>query len=177
MRIMKLIILVAVLTAASPVVAQQTGTGKLKTKVDPGRAGVFVDGKYMGPAANFRFSRTYTLAAGEHEVTLSEPRYEDVTTKVTITAGQTAVLRQTLKRLPPPSPPFGRLRVQSSDKFAAVFLNGKYVGHADEFNACAQGLLIPPGEYALKIVSQSGDPLTEQKVSIQRDAVALVQTR
>jgi hypothetical protein len=53
----------------------------LKTKVNPGRAGVFVDGKYLGPAANFRMARKYTLAEGEHEVRPTEPRYEDLVTK------------------------------------------------------------------------------------------------
>src|ERR1017187_427420 len=53
------------------VVAQQS-TGYLKTKVDPGRAGVFIDGKYVGPAGNFGVGRKYAVAAGEHEVRLSE---------------------------------------------------------------------------------------------------------
>ena len=38
--------------AGIPIVAQQN-TGYLKTNVNPGRAGVFVDGKYLGPAGNF----------------------------------------------------------------------------------------------------------------------------
>ena len=75
--------------AVIPAVAQQD-SGYLKTKVDPGRAGVFIDGKYAGPAGNFGMSRKYTVAAGEHEVRLSEPRYEDVVTKVTIQPGKTA---------------------------------------------------------------------------------------
>jgi hypothetical protein len=58
-----------------PVVGQQN-TGYLKTNVNPGRAGVFIDGKYVGPAGNFGVGRKYTVAAGDHEVKLSEPRYE-----------------------------------------------------------------------------------------------------
>ena len=53
-----------------PVAGQSTGC--LKTKVDPGRAGVFIDGKYVGPAENFRVGRKYAVAAGEHEVKLSD---------------------------------------------------------------------------------------------------------
>jgi len=33
-------------------------TGRLKTEVNPGRAGVFIDGTYLGPAANFKIART-----------------------------------------------------------------------------------------------------------------------
>jgi len=39
--------------------AGKPGDAFLKTKVDPGRAGVFVDGKYMGPAANFKVGSGY----------------------------------------------------------------------------------------------------------------------
>jgi PEGA domain len=82
---------VALLIAAiaMPVVGQQS-TGYLKTKVNPGRAGVFIDGKYVGPAGNFGVGRKYTVAVGDHEVRLSEPRCEDVVAKVTIQPGRTA---------------------------------------------------------------------------------------
>ena len=89
MRIASLVHVAALLIAVAgiPVLAQQN-SGYLKTKVDPGRAGVFIDGKYVGPAGNFGIGRKYTVAAGEHEVRLSEPRYEDVVKKVTIQPGK-----------------------------------------------------------------------------------------
>ena len=76
---------------------------------------------------------------------MSEPRYEDVVTKVTIQAGKTAKIAETMKPLPPAKPPFGRLRTISSDKFAAVYVNGKFMGHAGEFNNPVQGLMLNPG--------------------------------
>ncbi|MGA2271049.1 MAG: PEGA domain-containing protein [Bryobacteraceae bacterium] len=163
-------LLVAV--ACIPVVAQQTGY--LKTKVDPGRAGVFVDGKYVGPAGNFAVGRKYTVAAGEHEIRLTEPRYEDLVTKVTIQAGKTTKLAQTMKALPPPKPPFGRLRTMSSDKFAAVYVNGKFMGHAGEFNNSVQGLMLNPGAYAVKIVPVGGGEGREEQVKIEADKETIV---
>jgi hypothetical protein len=154
--------------------AQQGSTGFLKTKVNPGRAGVFVDGKYVGPAANFGSSRKYSVAAGEHEVKLVEPRYEEMTTKVTVTAGKTTTLKETMKALPAPKPPFGRIRTECPDKFAAVYLNGKYVGHADEFSNSGQGLLISPGEYDVKVVPTSGGAGVEQKVKVEANKTVVV---
>ena len=89
MKTLKTILILAVAGAILqlPMTAQQSG-GFLKVKANTGRAGVFVDGKYLGPAANFRVARKYALAAGEHEVKLVEPRYEEFSTKVTITAGR-----------------------------------------------------------------------------------------
>ena len=164
-------LLVAV--CAIPVAGQQS-TGYLKTKVDPGRAGVFIDGKYVGPAGNFGVGRKYTVAAGDHEVRLSEPRYEDVVTKVTIEPGKTTNLAQTMKALPPAKPPFGRLRTFAPDKFSAVYVNGKFMGHAGEFNNPVQGLLLNPGTYTVKIVPPSGGEGHEEQVKIEADKVTIV---
>src|SRR5271157_5964500 len=135
MRIASFVRNAALLMAVTgiPVVAQQS-TGYLKTKVDPGRAGVFIDGKYVGPAGNFGVGRKYAVAAGDHEVKLLEPRYEDVVTKVTIQAGKTAKVSETMKPLPPAKPPFGKLHTVSSNKFDAVYVNDRFMGHAGEFN-------------------------------------------
>lgn len=151
--------------------AQQTGS--LCVKTSSGRTGVFVDGKYMGPAANFGVARTYDVPAGNHEVKLVEPRYEEATTSVSIKAGKKTTVRQALKELPPPKGPFGRLRTQSSDKFAAVYVNDKYMGHAGEFNNSMQGLLLPAGEYAVRVVPASGAPLA-RSVKIEADKVVIV---
>ncbi len=159
----------------SPVMAQQ-GTGYLKAKVNPGRAGVFIDGKYVGPAANFRVARKYTVPVGEHEVKLVEPRYEEVVTKVQIAEGKTTVIRETLKALPPARPPFGRLRVEGGDKFTAVYVNGKFMGHAGEFNNSVQGLLLNPGEYTVRIVPLSGTE-HEEKIKIEADKVTVVKAK
>lgn len=156
-----------------PVVGQQS-TGYLKTKVDPGRAGVFIDGKYVGPAANFAVSRKYAVAPGDHEVTLSEPRYEDIVTKVTIQAGKTTKIAETMKAVPLAKPPFGRLRTFAPDKFSAVYVNGKFMGHAGEFNNPVQGLLLNPGTYTVKIVPLSGGQGREEQVKIEADKVAIV---
>ncbi len=155
-----------------PIVAQQN-TGYLKVSVDPGRAGVFVDGKYLGPAANFRVARKYTVAAGEHEVKLLEPRYEDIVTKVTIQAGKTTKVAETMKALPLAKPPFGRLRTITTDKFSAVYVNGRFMGHAGEFNNSVQGLLLSPGSYMVKVVPVGGGDGREEQVQIEADKVTM----
>jgi len=129
--------------------------------------------QYVGPAANFGMARKYAVAPGEHEIKLVEPRHEEITTKVTVVAGKTFQVRQSLKALPKPQPPFGRLRTISADKFAAVYVNGKFMGHADEFSNSAQGLLLNPGEYVVKIAPANGSA-HEEKVKIEADRTVIV---
>ncbi|MGA2133751.1 MAG: PEGA domain-containing protein [Bryobacteraceae bacterium] len=149
-------------------------TGTLKVKATTGRAGVFVDDKYIGPAANFGVTRSYAVEAGEHTITLREPRYEMATSHVTVVAKKTVTVKIDLKALPEPKGPFGRLRVAGAEKYAAVYVNGGYMGHADEFDNFAQGLLLPAGSYTVKIVSVSGAPLVEQSVDLKANATVIV---
>jgi hypothetical protein len=150
-------------------------TGTLKTNVAPGRAGVFIDGKYVGPAKNFKVARTYTLPAGEHEVRLEEPRYEEIVKKVTIVAGKKLVLTESMKALPLAKPPFGTLRTVHPDHFAAVYVNGHFMGHVDEFSNYAQGLQLNPGTYEVKIVPvNTGSPISKT-VTIEANKITIVQ--
>jgi hypothetical protein len=149
-------------------------TGRLKTEINPGRAGVFVDGIYLGPAANFKIARTYDIAAGDHEVRLVDPRYEEIVTRVTVVAGKKTVLREVMKELPPAKPPFGRIRTENPDHFAAVYVNGRFMGHVDEFSNHAQGLLLNPGTYEVKIVPVNGQNPVTKNVTIEANKTVLI---
>ena len=155
--------------------AKDAGSGYLKVKANPSSAGVFVDGKYLGPAANFGFTRRYALPAGEHEVILRDPRCQDFTTKTTIEAGRTSSISQSLQPATLSPPPYGLLRIEGgSSKFDAVFVNEKFMGHVDEFNNFAQGLLLNPGEYTLKVISPSGNQELEQKIKVEEKKTTIV---
>ena len=153
-----------VILATLPLFAQADGT--LRVKAKPGRAGVFIDGKYLGPAANFAATRTYAVAAGEHELKLVDPRYEDFTQKIKVTAGKLTEVSWTMQKIAVPTGPFGELRISGAEKFAGVFLNGKFAGHADEFDNFAQRVQLPAGEYELRIVPPSGGPEHSEQIKI-----------
>jgi len=162
------------LFACGALSAQSQSTAYLKVKANPGRVGVFVDGKYVGPAANFKIARKYAVPPGKHEIKLIDPRYEEGTASVELTAGKTTTISQTLKPLPTPKGPFGTLRTRSADKFAAVYINDKFYGHADEFSNSSQGLLLPPGEYTVRIEPVSGGSAVAKKVQIEAGKTVLV---
>ena len=149
-------------------------TGRLKTEVSPGRAGVFIDGKYVGPAANFRVAQTYNIPAGDHEVRLVDPRYEDTVKRLTIVAGKKTVLKENMKALPVAKPPFGTLRTENPDHFAAVYVNGHFMGHVDEFSNFAQGLLLNPGSYEVRIVPVNGQGEVTKSITLMANQTVLV---
>ena len=152
----------------------QKGNAYLKAKVNPGRAGVFVDGKYLGPAADFKIARKYALAPGQHEVKFVDPRYEEATTSVNLQAGKTTVVSQVLKPVAPAKPPFGRIRTENADKYAAVYVNDRFYGHAGEFNNPLQGILLPPGDYTVRIEPLAGGNVVKTTVKVEADKTVMV---
>lgn len=148
--------------------------GTLKTEVEPKSAGVFIDGKYVGPAGRFMSSETYSVAPGEHEIKLVEPRYQDVVKKVTITAGKKTVLQETMTALPKPKPPFALMRTENEDNLAAVYVNDHYMGHVDEFSNPSQKLALPPGTYEVKIVPRNGQNIVTKTVTLEADKTTIV---
>jgi len=149
-------------------------TGRLKTEIDPSNAGVFVDGMYVGPAKSLA-GQGYELPIGEHELWITAPRYEDIQRELNVKLGETVTVRQSMKALPAPEPkpPFGTLRTEHADPFAAVFVKYKYMGYVEEFNSSSRGLLLSPGTYEVKIAPRTGAPVTKT-VTIEADKTVLV---
>jgi hypothetical protein len=55
-----------------------------------------------------------------------------------------------------------------------VYINGKYYGHADEFSNFAQGVLLPPGEYEVKVEPTGSGQAFSRKVSIVANQIVVV---
>jgi hypothetical protein len=53
-------------------------------------------------------------------------------------------------------------------------VNGKFMGHADEFSNSAQGLQLNPGEYAVKVVPVDSPESKEQQIKIEANKVTIV---
>ena len=157
--------------------------GYIKARGKPGNAGVFVDGKYLGPASRFTVPEKYQVEPGERTVEFRDPRYEDFSTKVSVTAGKTAKIKYSLKPVEPAKGPFGRLRfgggeaesfisVTAGDT-SPVYVNDKFWGHIDEFNNLGSGMLLPPGSYNIKVSSPIFGEINQQ-VTIEANKLTII---
>jgi len=174
---------VTALTLAFTLGLAAADTGYIKARGKPGRAGIFVDGKYVGPAVRFSVPEKYAVDPGEHEITVKDPRYEDYTTKVTVQPKKTTKISFKLKKLEEPKPPFGRFRfgggvpesfisVAAGDT-SAVYINGKFFGYVDEFNNAGGGVLLPPGTYKVQVSSPIYGEIN-QDVTIEANKVTVI---
>jgi hypothetical protein len=158
-------------------------SGYIKARGKPTGAGLFLDGKYVGPAGRFTVPEKYAVAAGDHEITLRDPRYEDFTTKVTVRPRKTTKISYKMKYVEPAKPPFGRLHLggDGEESFlslaagdtGAVYINDRYFGFVDELNNAGGGILLNPGTYNVRIVSAKYGDISRQ-VTIEANKVTVI---
>ncbi len=145
------ILTVAIAIFAAPSFAQD---GKLKVKVTPKQAYLFLDGKAIREGTH-----AISVPAGKHTVVVVNYGYKMVTKDVDVTAGKTTDVDVTLEAYGGKvAGPWGRILIEG-DSRAAVLLNGKkpdyFVGHVDEFNndfIWHQELLVPPGTHQVTVI-------------------------
>jgi len=164
-----------VLAFALGATASFAQNGKLKIKVTPKQAYIFVDGNAIREG-----SRTLSLSPGKHTIQVANYGYKLSTQDVTIDAGKTTPLEVKLEATGANvAGPFGDVQFKG-DPRAAVLSNGTtpgyFVGHVDEFDwdwIWHQNLLLPPGTHHLTVTRQgktlwSGDVIiaANKKVTI-----------
>jgi OmpA family/PEGA domain len=151
-----LTLLVALALSATAVFAQD---GKLKVKVTPKQAYVFVDGKAIREG-----HQTISLSPGKHTVAVVNYGYKIQTQEVNIDSGKTSDLNVTLEAYGGPvSGPYGDIEFHG-DPRAAVLSNGTtpgyFVGHVDEFDwdwIWHQNLILPVGTHHITVTRNGKD--------------------
>jgi len=116
-------------------------------------AGVWVDGNYVGYLKELKGDKKLLLLPGEHDIAVRQSGYNDFEQKVVVEPGQvhTVVVRLTLspRAITPDITATLKLDVQPGR--AAVFLDGRFVGHASEFGGVGHSMLISPGKHRIKV--------------------------
>jgi hypothetical protein len=149
--------------------------GKLKVKVTPKQAYVFVDGNAIRDG-----SQSISLSPGKHTVVVVNYGYKISTQDVTIEAGKSTPLDVKLDAYGDKvAGPFGDVQFDG-DPRAAVLSNGTtpgyFVGHVDEFNndwIWHQNLLLPPGTHHIT-VTHAGKTVWSGDVTVEANKKTVV---
>ena len=72
--------------------------------------------------------------------------------------------------LPPAKPPFGKLRVENADHFAAVYINDRFMGHASSVISAQASLLNPD----IRLGYSSNGFACNRFVTIEADKTVIV---
>jgi len=170
--VMKSRLMLMAVAGAMAVMAQMPDkSGFVQVKVTPAYAGVFVDGKYMGPSTLFASKeKAIRVGVGNHRVEVVEPYHETLVMDFQVTEGQYNEITKELKANG--KAPRNKVSAIVTEGFgeAAIYLDNEYFGHA------GRELRVRPGKFMLKLTSMDGTILREIKVEI-RDRETLVVPR
>lgn len=116
-------------------------------------SGVWIDGQYVGFLKELKGSKKILLMPGAHEVVVRQAGYKDFATTADVGAGRKTVVSVQMVIDPQAKYPTetAQVKISVQPERAAVFVDGQFVGHVDEFNGPGQGILLSPGKHRLKI--------------------------
>ena len=124
-------------------------------------AGVWIDGKYVGYVKELKGDRKVMLPAGEHQISIRQAGFKDLTKEVTIDPDQVetvAVVLEENAKLTYPGSNAAELRLDVRPKRAAVFVDDGYMGHGSDFGGRFHSMLVSPGKHRLKITLDGYQP-------------------
>ncbi len=103
---------------------------------DEKTAGVWVDGQYVGFVKELAGDKKLMLLPGKHEIVIRQAWYNEFVKQVILEPGQIEQINVALVKSArlPTKDATGELKIAATPSRAAVFVDGQYAGHVDEFN-------------------------------------------
>ncbi|MBI1940530.1 MAG: PEGA domain-containing protein [Acidobacteria bacterium] len=122
------------------------------TKIEK-TSGVWVDGQYVGYVKELQGSKKVLLLPGKHQVVVRQAGYKDFVREVVLQPGESYFLLVRMEKDLRVRPPDVTATVKLSvyPKRAAVFVDGVFAGHVDEFDGVFGGMLVAPGKHRIEI--------------------------
>jgi hypothetical protein len=116
-------------------------------------SGVWIDGQYVGYLKELKGDKKVMLLPGEHEIIVRQAGLDDFTRKIVVEPGQKQTVRVAMQKsagwVMPSAVSTLKLKVQPDR--AAVFLDGRYIGHVGEFGGKFHSLVIASGTHRIKV--------------------------
>jgi hypothetical protein len=150
-----------------------------KSKVEK-TSGVWIDGQYVGYLKELKGDKKVLLLPGEHQISVRQNGYQDFNQQVTIRPGEKVVIPVIMQKALTGAMPssWSIVKINVAPSRAAVFLDGRFVGHVGEFIGIGRSLQIAPGNHRIKITlpgyktfETEINPLPKQKVEVKTQLV------
>ena len=123
-----------------------------KSKVER-TSGVWIDGQYVGYLKELKGNKRILLLPGQHTISVRQDGYQDFNQTVEVRPGQKQLIDVSMVRAPsgPMPTQWATVKMAVIPNRAAVFLDGRFIGHVGEFDGLGRGLLVAPGSHEIKI--------------------------
>jgi PEGA domain len=150
-----LVVLSLVLVSAGTLNARDKRLTEIKLDATNGAAkgsGVWVDGQYVGYLEELKGNKKVMLAPGEHNISVRQGGYLDFNRQIEVVRGRKQKIEVDMQKNPNIQYPTVTAEVKMTvyPLDAAVFVDGIFMGHADDFDGL-RGLLVAPGKRKITI--------------------------
>jgi hypothetical protein len=140
-------------------------------------AGVWVDGQYVGYLDELKGDKQILLLPGKHDFAVRQAGYKDFTEESVLEPGQVVMMKVRLVKDAGITMPreTAELKISVKPGRAAVFIDGRFIGHADEFSGLGRGLLVTPDKHKVRI-ALPGYQTFETEVTVQAHQKLKIET-
>lgn len=123
-----------------------------KSKVEK-TSGVWVDGQYVGYLKELKGNKRILLLPGQHTISVRQNGYQDFAQTLLVQPGQKQVIEVAMLKAPAGQMPteWASVKMAVFPNRAAVFLDGRFIGHVGEFDGLGRALLVAPGNHDIKL--------------------------
>jgi hypothetical protein len=140
----------------APLMAQTTVLGELTfkgaSKVE-NSSGVWIDGKYVGYLSELWGPKRILLLPGDHQLTVRQAGYKDFTETLTVEPKELLLVPVKMQKDTSDTWPSvtSEVKVDVQPDRAAVFVDGRFLGHAGELGGAFHSMLLSPGTHKIKV--------------------------
>lgn len=172
-----IVFLPTVVHAGNEVMGEVQFEGKSKVEKT---SGVWIDGQYVGYLKELKGSKKVLLLPGEHTISVRQNGYQDFTQTVVLRPGEKRLVQVAMSKAAsgPMPAAWASVKIAVNPNRAAVFMDGRFVGHVGEFDGVGRSLLVAPGQHDIKIAlpgfktfETQINPTANQKVEVKTDLV------
>jgi len=118
------------------------------------RAGLWVDGQYMGYVEQLRGKGRLVLLPGQHQLLFKLVGFENLSSTIMVEPGSKADYRLEMRPREGVSYPdeelTAKLRLDIEPEDAAIFVNDAFIGPVDRFNG-GRSMRLAPGDYRFTV--------------------------
>jgi hypothetical protein len=164
-------------TTGNQVMGQVEFEGKTKAEKT---AGVWVDGQYLGYVNELKGDKKVLLLPGQHAISIRQTGYLNLDQQIVTEPAKKTILTVTLEKDPKAvfSVSNAQVKLKVTPERAAVFVDGKFAGTANQFQGVGRAMLIGPGQHHIKIGLAGYQPfetdvnlVANQKMTIKTDLI------
>ena len=140
-------------------------------------SGVWIDGQYAGYLGELKGKKTVSLSPGEHQISVRQAGYKDFNIKVTVESGKATGVEVAMTAAAGETYPMStaELKIDVKPSRAAVFVDGRFLGHAGELGGRFHSAVLGTGKHQIR-VELPGYQTFETEVNLTEGQKSVVKT-